>query len=130
MKKILLGALGAVVIVGGSLIAYNRYENNKRPACNSEETNEALIEFVDKEFGKTTLTMEGFSIKDVTQRPSKISDNTNVCTATAYIKFSYYGYAVRDGEINITYTTQKTLNNKVKVDIYSVGSKDLKKLND
>lgn len=130
MKKILLGALGAAVIVGGSLVAYNHYEDNKRPACNSEETNEALIEFVDKEFGKTTLTMEGFSIKDVTQRPSKISDNTNVCTATAYIKFSYYGYAVRDGETNITYTTQKTLNNKVKVDVYSVGSKDLKKLND
>lgn len=130
MKKILLGTLGAAVVIGGSIFAYNSFESNKRPACNSEEVNEALINKVDAEFEKTGLTVERFSIKDITQRPSKVSDNTNVCSATAYIQFSYFGYAVRDGETNITFTAQKTLNDKVKVDIYSVGSKDLKKLND
>ena len=47
MKKILLGTLGAAVVIGGSIFAYNSFESNKRPACNSEEVNEALINKVD-----------------------------------------------------------------------------------
>ena len=130
MKKILVIAVAALVLIGIGVFTFSHIGGNKGPACNSAETLQQLRKNIDAEFGKTMFMVEEFEIKAITQRSSKVSDTTNVCSGTATIKFSLAGYAERGGDVDLVYTTQKTLDNTVKVSVYRVGNKELKTLQD
>lgn len=130
MKKILVSVLVTAGLISGGFFLHNYQQKTSIPECNSEEVNEALIKFFNTEFDKTSYSLDRFSITDITQRKSKLSESTNVCSGVVHFSFSYYGYAARDGEVKITYTAQKTLDNKISVDVYAISSKDLKQLND
>ena len=105
MKKIF-----CILFISFALVACDKTETktSKVPDCDSSEVIEILSE-------------DRISIDNVTQRPSRISDKVNVCSAEAFLRDIYFlsnGVALRAGFYTMDYTVQKTTDGKTKVRIY------------
>jgi len=126
MKKMICLALLAPLCLAGC---------DKGPKCDSVEVEKNLKAFIQDNFITPRFMglyeIDEFYLTQVTQRPSKVSKNTSVCTGYVSFTMEYLpGGGIVDGGKDITYTVQKTLDGYSKVDLYQVGPVKVKDLND
>lgn len=108
---------------------------NDAPKCDNPVALDALRNYIQDNIITVRFMglyqIDEFNVTKITQRPSKVSNETNVCTGYVSFDMVYLpGGGKIDGGQDVTYTVQKTLDNQIKVDLYQVGSVKVKTLHD